>query len=104
MKFLARVTLNTEAGNAFCRDKEMNRKMETIMSDVRPETVYFGIENGVRTMFCVINVENSWDLPKIAEPFWLGLKATVDFIPIMTQEEFKKATPAIEAATKKYNW
>ena len=104
MRFLARITMPNEPGNAFVRDKEMNRKMETVMSDIRPEAVYFGVENGQRTMFALVNVESGHDLPRISEPLWLGLKANVDFIPVMTQEEFKKATTHIESAARKYNW
>ena len=104
MRFLTRVTLPNEAGNALCRDKEMNRKMETVMSDVHPESVYFGIENGQRTLYCVVNVEGSHELPRISEPFMLGLKANVEFIPVMNQEDFKKAATHIEAAARRYNW
>jgi hypothetical protein len=104
MKFLAKVTLSTEAGNALCRDKDMHRKMDAIMSDVRPESVYFGADSGNRTMFCIVNVDNGHDLPRVAEPFWLGLNATVDFTPVLTAEEFKKAGTVIESAVKKYNW
>jgi hypothetical protein len=104
MRFITRVTLPLEAGNSLCRDKEMNRKFETLLSDVRPETVYFGIEGGQRTIFAIVNVEGSHELPRIAEPFWLGFKANVDFIPVMNQEEFKKAQGSIESAVRKYNW
>jgi hypothetical protein len=78
--------------------------METILSEVRPETVYFGVENGQRTLFCVVNVEHSHELPRIAEPFWLGVQANVDFIPVMNQEEFKKAATHVESAVRKINW
>ena len=103
MKFMTRVTIPNEAGNALCSDKEMNAKMESVMSDVRPETVYFGVENGQRTIYCIVNVDAGHELPRIAEPFWLALKANVEFIPVMNQEEFKKAQVHIESASKKYN-
>jgi hypothetical protein len=104
MRFIARVTLPIEAGNRLCRDKELNKKFETILSDVRPEHVYFGIENGQRTLFCVVNVEGSHELPRVAEPFWLGCQANVDFIPVMNQDEFRKAQNSIETAARKFNW
>ena len=104
MRFLTRITLPVESGNALCRDKEMNRKMETILSEVRPESIYFGVENGQRTMFCIVNAEGNHDLPRIAEPFWLGLKADVHFTPVMNQEDFRKAASAIEGAAKKFSW
>lgn len=104
MRFLAKVTLPVEAGNRLCRDREMNAKFETLLSDVRPESIYFGIESGQRTLFCIVNVDSGQDLPRIAEPFWLGFEASVEFTPVMTQDEFKKAGPAIESAARKYSW
>ena len=104
MRFLAQATIPNESGNAFCVDKEMNRKMEAILSEVRPEQVYFGIENGQRCLFCIVNVDGGHDLPRIAEPLWLGLKADVKFTPVMNTEEFKKATSTIESAGKRFNW
>ena len=104
MRFITRATICNESGNRLVRDKDFNKKMETILSDVRPETVYFGIENGKRTLFAVVNVEGAHELPRIAEPFWLALNAEVEFIPVMTREDFTKAGPSIESAGKKFNW
>ena len=104
MRFLVRATLTNAAGNALCTDKEMGHKMEAILSEVRPESVYFGIEHGQRSLFCIVNVDGSHELPRIAEPFWLGLKADVEFIPVMNQDEFKKASTYIESSTRKFNW
>ncbi len=104
MRFLTQVTLPNAAGNQFCTDKEFNHKMEAILSEVRPESVYFGIKNGQRSLFCIVNVENSYELPRIAEPFWLALKADVDFTPVMNQDDFKKASSYIESAARKFNW
>lgn len=104
MKFLVRATLEVEAGNALVRDKEMNHKMEALMSEVRAESVYFGIEKGQRTIYCVLNAENSYEIARIAEPFWLALRANVDFIPVMSQDDFKKASSYIENAARKFSW
>ena len=100
MRFLVRSTLTNAAGNQLCTDKEMGAKMEAILSEVRPETVHFGIENGQRTIYCIVNVDGSHELPRIAEPFWLGLKASVEFIPVMNQDEFKKDSTFIEKDRK----
>ena len=49
-----------------------------------------------------MNVNESHQLPAIAEPLWHTFNADVEFIPTMTQEDFGAAMPGIEAATKKY--
>jgi len=104
MRFITRVTISNETGNLLCRDKDFGKKLETILGDVRPEHVYFCVENGKRTLYAVVNVEGAHELPRVAEPFWLGLRADVEFTPAMTREDFTKATTHIEAAARKYNW
>jgi hypothetical protein len=37
-----------------------------------------------------------------AKPFWLALKANVEIIPAMAQDDFAQAAPLIEQAAKKY--
>ncbi|MGE0617146.1 MAG: hypothetical protein AB7P04_16065, partial [Bacteriovoracia bacterium] len=97
-------TLENEAGNQLCADKEMNRKMKTLLTEVRPENFYFGIKNGQRAFFCVVNVEGSHELPRITEPFWLGFRANVECTAIMTQEDFRKSVNHIESSVRKFNW
>ena len=67
MKFLVKATLPVEAGNALVRDPNLQSRMDTVMGDIRPEAVYFTIENGQRTLYLFVNVENSEDMPRVAE-------------------------------------
>ena len=75
MKFFVRATMGVESGNKLCSDKEMSHKMEALMSEVRPEMAFFGIEKGQRSIFCLVNMESGHEIARIAEPFWLALKA-----------------------------
>jgi hypothetical protein len=50
----------------------------------------------------LINLEATHEIPRIAEPFWLALKATVEIIPVMAQDDFAQAAQFIEQAAKKY--
>ena len=59
------------------------------------------LENGKRTLYALINVEGSQQIPSICEPWWLSLNAQVDLIPAMTQEEFGKAN--VNEVVKKYS-
>jgi len=102
MKFIVRATIPNESGNSMLKSPEFSKTMENVMGDVRPETVYFGIENGKRTIFLVVNVKEGSDLPSIAEPLWMSLKANVEFIPVMDQGEFAKAQSHIDRSAKKY--
>lgn len=102
MRFLMKATLPVKAGNALVRDPEFGQRIQEILGDIRPDAVYFAIANGQRTVYFVVNVAETHELPRVAEPLWLALHADVEFIPAMAQEDFEQAAPYIEGAVKKY--
>lgn len=102
MHFLAKISIPHEAGNKFIGGKDFNQKMDSLMANLKPESTYFGIANGKRTIFALINVDSSVDIPRLIEPFWLSMSADVDLIPTMTQQEFGKAMPGIKQSVEKF--
>jgi hypothetical protein len=102
MHFLTRIAIPNESGNKFIGSKDFSEKMDSLISNMKPEASYFCIANGKRTIYTLINVESSADLPKMVEPFWLTMNAEVEFIPAMTQQEFGKAMPGIKQSVDKY--
>jgi hypothetical protein len=103
MRFLVRATIPVETGNELVRSgADMGALLETVMSDVRPEAVYFCIENGNRTLYAVVDIADSADSVRVAEPFWLSLSCDVEFIPAMTQDDFGKAMQTIGSIAGKY--
>ena len=102
MRFLVKATIPVEAGNALVQDPRFGKRLEEIIQDLKPETVYFAIEGGQRTMYFIVNVADVSQTPAIAEPLWLLLQANVEFIPVMNQADMAKAAPAIARAAQKY--
>ena len=102
MRFLVKATIPVEAGNALVQDPNFGKRLESIIGDLKPETVYFAAEGGQRTIYLIVNVADVSQTPAIAEPLWLSLSADVEFIPVMDQADMAKATPSIVQAAKKY--
>ena len=102
MKFMVKATIPVKAGNAMVRDPNLQKRMDTVMGDIRPEAVYFTVEDGQRTLYFIVNVESAEDMPRIAEPLWLSWKANVSFLPAFTPEDMEKAMPVIAEIVKKY--
>lgn len=102
MRFLVKATIPVEAGNAVVKDPNFGKILEDILGDIKPEAVYFAVEAGQRTVYFVVSVGETHQIPAIAEPLWLSWKAHVEFIPAMNQDEFARARPAIERAARKY--
>ena len=102
MRFMMKVTLPVEAGNDLIRDPNLGSRMQSIMEDLKPEAAYFAPTDGQRTMYLIVNMDDSARIPSLVEPLWLSLKANVDIIPVMNQDDFNWAMPGIEQLVKKY--
>ena len=103
MRCLMKVTIPVAEGNAAIADGSLGSTISSILTDLKPEAAYFTEENGARTAFLIVNMENSSQLPAMAEPFFLAFSAKVEVSPAMTLEDLKNAGPGIESAVKKYS-
>ena len=70
--------------------------------DVGAEAAYFTAVEGQRSGYIVVNLDDASQIPAVAEPFFLWLKADVDVVPVMLPEDLAKAGPAIGAAVQQY--
>jgi len=102
VRFLLKVTVPVETGNAAINDGTLARKIEAILDEQRPEAAYFFEDNGKRACFVVIEMKDAQQIPAIAEPWFLSLDAAVEFHPVMTWKDLKKAGSGIEHAVKKF--
>ena len=102
MRCLLKVTLPVAEGNAAVADGSLAPTINSILSDLKPEAAYFAEENGARTAFLFVNIENSSQIPAIAEPWFLAFNAKVEFHPAMNLEDLKNAGPGMETAVRKY--
>ena len=53
------------------------RNMESIMEDLKPEAAYFVEDDGRRTGYIVVNIDDPSQIPAVVEPFFLGFNAEV---------------------------
>jgi hypothetical protein len=102
MRFLVKVTMPVEVGNALGKKGALAKTLQSIIGELKPEAVYFGPNNGKRTAFIFLEIKEPSQIPAVAEPFFQALNAQVDFIPVMKPEDLQKAAPSIEKASKDY--
>ena len=100
MRFLVKISMHVEAGNAAA--KEGFKAIPQILEEQKPEAIYFIAEGGKRTGIMVINMDDASQLPSIAAPWFLALNASVEVTPAMVPEDLQKAGPAIESAVQTY--
>jgi len=100
MRFLMKVSMPVEAGNAAAANGFS--AIQQILEQQKPEAAYFVSEDGKRTGILIVNLEKESDIPRFAEPWFLALNASVDFTPAMVPEDLAAAGPAIDAAVKSF--
>jgi hypothetical protein len=102
MRFLVKVNIPVESGNAAAKAGKLGATIQSILADLKPEAVYFTDSNGQRTAFIFLEMQSASQIPAIAEPWLLAFNAGIEIHPVMIPEDLAKAGSAIENAVKKY--
>ncbi len=89
MRFLMKIQLPVEEGNKAISDGTLPSLIESTLTKLKPEAAYFFPENGERTMMMVFDLKDVSEIPVIVEPFFMGVNAKVDLIPVMNAEELR---------------
>jgi hypothetical protein len=103
MRFLVKVSIPVEAGNAAAKAGKLGETIQSILAEMKPEAVYFTDDSGQRTGFIVLDMQDASQIPAIAEPWYLAFNASIEIHPVMVPEDLAKAGPAIERAVKNYS-
>jgi hypothetical protein len=103
MRMLLRVSIPVETGNAAVKAGTLGSTIERILADLKPEAAYFTADdNGNRSASIVFDMQDSSQIPALAEPWFLAFNAHVSFRPIMSPEDLAKAGPSLTQAAKQY--
>jgi hypothetical protein len=102
MRFLLKVNIPVESGNAAAKAGKLGSTIQSILADLKPEAVYFSDDNGQRTGYLFFDMQDASQIPAIAEPWMLAFNASIEIHPVMVPDDLAKATSAIEKAVKKY--
>jgi hypothetical protein len=102
MRFLLKVSFPVEAGNATVRDGSIGEKIQSILEDLKPEAAYFTDSDGKRTGYIIFDMQETSQIPGVAEPWMLAFNASIEFHAVMVPEDLAKAGPDFERVVKKY--
>ncbi|MCP5112590.1 MAG: hypothetical protein GY953_17320 [bacterium] len=100
MRFLFKITMPVEAGNKAARDAFS--VIPRILAEQKPEAIYFVAENGQRTAYMIIHMDDASQIAAISEPWFLALDAAIEVKPAMVPEDLEKAGPAIHHAVSNF--
>jgi hypothetical protein len=102
MRFMLKVNIPVEAGNAAARAGKLGPTIHSILTEMKPEAAYFTDNNGMRTGYIIFDMADMSQIPAIAEPWFLAFNAAIEIHPVMVPDDLAKASPAIDKAVKKY--
>jgi hypothetical protein len=84
------------------KDGRLGQTVQSILEELNPEAAYFTDMEGARGGYIVLNMDDASQIPAVAEPFFIGLDATVHIHPVMTPDDLGRAEPAIDQAAQRY--
>ena len=102
MLFILKIRIPVAAGNDALSDPNFGKKMNELLASIKAQAAYFTTVDGQRGGYIVVDMKDASEIPAIAEPFFLWLKADITALPVMRPEDLGKAGPAIGAAVAKW--
>ena len=91
MRFLLHVSMPVEKFNQVVRDGVAQEKLGRILEETKPEAAYFTATDGNRSALLVVNLANSSDIPRVAEPWFLHFDASIELLPLMTPQDLQQS-------------
>lgn len=89
MRMMLKVIMDVDAGNEALKSGMLPRVIQEFQEKHKPEAMYFGLEDGKRTAFAVFDLADPSELPAIAEPLFMHLKARLEMMPVMNAADLK---------------
>ena len=103
MRMLLRASIPVEDGNAAVKAGTLGITIERILADLKPEAAYFiADDNGQRSASIVFDMQDTSQIPAIAEPWFLAFKAQVSIRPVMNLQDLAKAGPLFPKVVQQY--
>ena len=102
MRFFVKAQMDVEAANALARQGKLGSTIQSILEELKPEAAYFVADEGMRTAYLIVDLQDASQIPALAEPWFLAFNASIEAQPAMVAEDLAKAGPDIERAAKKY--
>jgi hypothetical protein len=83
--------MSTADFNTSLKSGNASKIINRIIEESKAEAVYFTAEDGCRTAMMVVNFDDPSAIPRFAEPWFLNFNASIEFKPVMTPDDLRKA-------------
>jgi uncharacterized protein (DUF885 family) len=101
MRMLMKLRMPVEPFNTLVRNGTAGAKVREILEEIKPEAAYFTAQDGYRGGIIIVHMNDTSEIPRFAEPFFLNFHAEVSFQPAMLPEDLGRA--GLEEIGKKWS-
>jgi len=102
MRVMIRFALPVETGNIAIRTGKLAKIMSQITEELKPEAAYFYPLDGERGGFFIVDMQDSSQIADMAERFFFGLNAKVEFVPVMSASDLEKGLSGVPKTIERY--
>jgi len=106
MHFLVRASIPTAIGNAKVKDGTLPDATKAVLSSAegkaKPVAIFFTAEDGVRTVYALMDVSDTAGISVIEEAWFLAFSAKVEIQLACTPEDAAKAAPLLPQVIAKF--
>ncbi|MET7370386.1 DUF3303 family protein [Streptomyces sp. NPDC005566] len=96
MRVMLRAWMDTQISNEAVKKGSLQTTMQSMAEQLKPEAAYFGPSEGGRCCTFVFDMQDSSQLPSIAEPLFEELGARIEIQPVMNTEDMLKGLAAVK--------
>lgn len=89
MRVMMKVSVPVEQGNESLKSGLLPKTMLSFVEIHKPEAAFWGLDDGRRTAFFVLDLKDNSNLPMLCEPFFSNTHAKIDIIPVMSAADLK---------------
>ncbi len=87
MRLILRFSIPVQKGNQAVSDGTLTLALESLVEKVKPEAVYFHLDDGCRAGTIVFEATDQFQMAEINEPLFEKLDAKIDIQPAIGLEE-----------------
>jgi len=98
MRTMLRWTVPVEKGNEAIKDGSLQKTLESLAQQLKPEAAYFWPERGERAGLMVFDMKDPAEIPQIAEQLFMTLDAAVELTPVMNADDLQRALSRVSKA------
>jgi hypothetical protein len=102
MRVMIKFAMPVEASNEAIRSGKLQKVFQQLTEDLKPEAGYFFPTGGERGGFFVVDMRESSQIAEMAERFFFGLNAKVEFVPVMAANDLQKGLSGVPGTIQRY--